>query len=320
MIVLSSGNNPYENLSIEEALVNACKEGGSMREEVLKKPIMYLWINQPSVIIGRNQNIWRECRLDEMKADGVLPVRRDTGGGAVFHDFGNLLFSFVMPSSVSLDYSYGVCIDALKTLGIESERQGRNDIIANGRKFSGSAYMNTGDISLHHGTMLIKSDLGRLARYLVPSKAKLQAKGVTSVQARVINLCEMRNDVEVQDVVDALIASYGDTPVQAAEVVDMANVQKAIDRRMSWDFLYGSTPPFDVQLEERLSCGEVQLHLSLEKGHIKTLKIYTDALDATLATRLEGALMGVQFEGAALENATGAINEDVAKWLGQLSL
>ncbi|MGI5898900.1 MAG: lipoate--protein ligase [Christensenellales bacterium] len=320
MIVLSSGNNPYENLSIEEALFAACKVGGPLREKMLNRPLLYLWINQPSVIIGRNQNIWRECRLDEMKADGVLPVRRDTGGGAVFHDLGNLLFSFIMPESSGTDYSYGLCVDALKTLGVESRHEGRNDIVAKGRKFSGSAYMNSGGASLHHGTMLISSDLGRLARYLQPSKAKLQAKGVTSTAARVINLCEIQPEITVDAVVQALIKAHGGEIHSAEELIDFSIVENLSKRRKSWDFLYGATPPFDVQFEERLSFGEVQLHLSLEKGKISSVKVFTDALDTSLAERVQSALMGAPMESAKLKAALLPVNEELACWMERISI
>jgi lipoate-protein ligase A len=320
MIVLSTGNNPYDNLSIEEALLSACKEGGPLRERMLRRPLLYLWINQQSVIIGRNQNIWRECRLEEMKADGVLPVRRDSGGGAVFHDMGNLLFSFIMPEGTGTDYSYGLCVDALKTLGIESRHEGRNDIVAKGRKFSGSAYMNSGGASLHHGTMLIRSDLGRLARYLQPSKAKLQAKGVTSTAARVINLCEIQPEITVDAVVQSLIKAHGGKIHSARDVIDFSIVESLSKRRQSWDFLYGATPPFDIQFEDRLSFGEIQLHLSLAKGKISSAKVFTDALDTALAERVEAALMGVPMENASLKAALLPVNEEIACWLEKISI
>jgi len=316
MLVISGQNDPYVNLSIEEALFGACKTQPSLRGALACRPLMYLWINAPSVIIGRNQNIWRECRLDEMERDGVLPVRRDTGGGAVYHDLGNLLFSFILPEGTDTDYSYGVCLRAMRSLGIDAAQQGRNDMVAQGRKFSGSAYMKSGGAILHHGTMLVCSDLDRLSRYLAPSKTKLAAKGVKSTLARVVNLREIKPDVTVEQVMAALMEAFGeDKPVELESLVDMKQVEEMAARRRSWEFLYGLTPPFDAQLETRLSFGEIKLHLSLRRGVICAAKVYTDALDTQIAADIEGALLGRAMDARSLAQAARGVNEEVAGWL-----
>jgi lipoate-protein ligase A len=174
---------------------------------------------------------------------------------------------------------------------------------------------------LHHGTMLVNSDLNRLSRYLSPSKTKLAAKGVKSASARVINLSEAAPGITVERVKQALIGAFGEdaaTPLES--LVDMAQVERMAARRRSWEFLYGLTPPFDAQLEVRLSFGEIQLHLSLKRGIVCAAKVYTDALDTRLACEIERALCGQAMDARVLSQAVQPVNPEVAGWLEGLAL
>ncbi len=180
-LLLSRDTNPHRNLAREEALLLGF-DGGASADAVL-----YLWQNASTVVIGRNQNAWRECRTQQLEADGGTLARRTTGGGAVFHDLGNLNFSFLMPrAAYDLHRQLGVVQAAVRAFGIECEFSGRNDLLAGGRKFSGNAFRFTKDGALHHGTLMVKVDPERMAKYLQVSKEKLEAKGVKSVPSRVV--------------------------------------------------------------------------------------------------------------------------------------
>ncbi|UKI19042.1 MAG: hypothetical protein L6V89_08115 [Oscillospiraceae bacterium] len=139
---------------------------------------LYLWQNRNTVVIGRNQNPWRECNMEAIRRDGVTLVRRSSGGGAVFHDDGNLNFTFIAPKELyNLEKQLSVVLRALESFGLHAEFSGRNDILLDGRKFSGNAFSHSHGISMQHGTLLIKTDMTRLAKYLSPSQAEAERKG-----------------------------------------------------------------------------------------------------------------------------------------------
>ncbi|CAE7671826.1 lplA, partial [Symbiodinium sp. CCMP2456] len=170
------------HFAVEEYLMNA---------EKLTAPLMYLWRPQPVVTIGRHQNPWKECVLSQLDEDGVALVRRRSGGGAIFQDAGCSVFTFLFPSGeFDIDRNLETVLGALGRLGVQAEKKGRNDLTFEDKKISGSAFKHAPDrgVSLHHGTVLVDTDLTALQRYLTPDKRKLQAKGIASVGARVMNL------------------------------------------------------------------------------------------------------------------------------------
>ncbi len=181
MVLHTASHDPFWNIATEEHLFNTANED----EETL-----FLWRNAASVILGRNQNPWKECRLEEMEARGVELVRRHSGGGAVYHDLGNTNFSFVGPRAWhSKERNCAILLAALRDpFGIPAELKGRNDVVCGETKISGHAYKYSAGGALHHGTLLRDADMGVLAAVLSPHKAKLQSKGVASVAARVSNL------------------------------------------------------------------------------------------------------------------------------------
>ena len=169
------GYDPYRNLAVEQHLLETVEDGCC---------VLYLWQNQNTVVIGRNQNAWKECRTTQLQEDGGHLARRLSGGGAVFHDLGNLNFTFlVRDEDYDLDRQLSVIAVACQALGVGTERSGRNDLLAGSRKFSGSAFYHNMGRSYHHGTLLVNVDMDKLGRYLNPSPAKLRAKGVDSVRS-----------------------------------------------------------------------------------------------------------------------------------------
>ena len=255
-VIRTSVFDPWWNLAVEEYLLNHVRKG---------QCILYLWQNQNTVVIGRNQNAWRECRTELLESEGGKLARRLSGGGAVYHDEGNLNFTFLMRRE---DYNFerqlDVILSAVKSLGIHAEKSGRNDITADGRKFSGNAFYFTKSSAYHHGTILVSSDLGKLSRYLQVSKEKIAGKGVASVQSRVVNLTELNPSVTVDAAANSLVAAfsdiYGYQPVisEGSEDIDNEAVQKLRGKYASWEWRYGQTPRFDITMETRFPGAELK--------------------------------------------------------------
>lgn len=292
-----AGFDPYENLAVEEALLRAASEGCC---------VLYLWQNRNTVVIGRNQNAWKECRTTLLEEEGGRLARRLSGGGAVFHDLGNLNFTFLLPTE---DYDLGRQLEVIRracaALGVPAEKSGRNDLLADGRKFSGNAFYHHAGRSYHHGTLLVNVDMERLGRYLQPSKAKLAAKGVDSVRARVANLRELRPDLTVDLLGAALQEAFGEVFGLPVEPMDEAGldgnaVAALTERNRSWAWNYGQRLPFDFSCEARFPWGELRLELQVACGVVRRAAVYTDAMDWALAPKLEVALTGSRFARAEL--------------------
>lgn len=282
-ILISETNNPWFNLAIEDFIFN---------EMSLEHPVLFLWRNQPTVVIGRSQNPWIECHLEKMEQENVLLARRQTGGGAVFHDLGNINFTFLSHRQhYNKDANITIIVNALKSLGIDAQAQGRNDIVVqhhdgSWRKISGSAYRETKDRAFHHGTLLRDVDLSALERYLNPNKKKLIAKGVTSVRARVTNLVEFLPDLSHDLLERALIksfCSYHNSDLTIEKLNDetlqkISSLNSYYEKIKDWDWRFGKTFEFTHQLEERFDWGSIDMRLQVEQGIVQQVEIFSDAL------------------------------------------
>ena len=262
--------------------------------------ILYFYINGNAVIIGRGQNPWAECNLAAMDRDDVQLVRRITGGGAVFHDEGNLNFSFIAGEGIyDVERQLGMILRAVRALGIPCEFSGRNDLLADGRKFSGNAFCARGHLRQHHGTLLINADLSRLQNYLNVDPRKLKAKGAKSVRSRVCNLSDFVPDLTCEKMLsalkDAFRAEYGDYCELATGDLDEAAIAPYVEKQASAAWRLGQTPRFDVEIENRFPWGNVQLLLTLRHSAVDALDVYTDANDAELADDIRARLLGAAF-------------------------
>ena len=290
---ISSSTNPYLNLAVEEYLLETVKSN---------QLILYLWQNERTVVIGKNQNAWKECRFQELEADGGHLARRLSGGGAVFHDLGNLNFTFLMPSSdYDLSKQMSVILEAVRSLGIDAQKSGRNDVTVDGKKFSGTAVCQKGTNSYHHGTLMLRVDTQKVARYLNVSEKKLRSKGVSSVTSRVCNLCDFIPDLTreqmQQELLKALSHVYGFEPeAMDDQSFDTKRVMSLYSRYSSWDWLYGRKIPFTWLREERFDWGEVQLQLNINNGIIEDAALYSDSLDERFIERIAPCLKGCRFE------------------------
>ena len=298
------GFDPHRNLAVEQHLLETTDEGCCT---------LYLWQNENTVVIGRNQNAWKECRTTLLEQEGGRLARRLSGGGAVFHDLGNLNFTFLLPSA---DYDLGRQLEVVRraclALGVRAEFSGRNDLLAEGRKFSGNAFYHHEGRSYHHGTLLVDADMEKLGRYLMPSAAKLRAKGVDSVRARVGNLRELCPDISVETLRGALRQAFEEVYALRAELIredelDDAAVDALYQKNRSWEWNYGQRLPFDFSCEARFDWGELRLELSVEYGVVRRAAVYTDAMDWALAPQLTAALENCRFTLDALtRSVTGS--------------
>jgi len=284
--------NPYRNIATEKYLLENVEPGSC---------ILYLWQNAHTVVIGRNQNAWLECRTELLSQEGGHLTRRLSGGGAVYHDMGNLNFTFlVCDEDYDVDRQLSVIQTACKKTGIEAVKSGRNDLLANDCKFSGNAFYHSKGKAYHHGTLLIRADLANLGRYLTPPKAKLEAKGVSSVRSRVTNLSELcpglTCDSMKKNLAEAFGEVYGCIP---QEFVLNTSAQKQIEADIkmlsSWEWLYGRQLPFTFSCEEKFDWGHICLRLQVEAGTIIHAEVYSDAMDWLLPEQIATALTGCRF-------------------------
>ncbi len=307
-------HDPYWNLALEEHLLFRCGED---------ERILYLWQNDQTVVIGRNQNAERECALELLQRDGAHLARRNSGGGAVYHDLGNLNFSFFAhEKNYYAEQQTRVVLEALRSLGIDAGFSGRNDILVNGRKVSGSAFFRSGNFCCHHGTVMVDVERSAVERYLRPSAAKLEGKGVPSVRSRVVNLREVKPEITVENLKQALRTSFARAFVGEIEPLiltqeDLHDVENRQEKFADPRWIYGEKPLFSHTLSRRFSWGEITLCFRVVQDKIADIQIETDAMEPELPERLQKKLLGVPLEKAALSAAFSEndTEKELAAWL-----
>lgn len=297
-LYVSPSQSGWDNLALDEYFLDHLSEDDFL---------LYFYINANAVIIGRNQNPWAECRLNAMEADGVQLVRRITGGGAVFHDCGNLNFSFIAGEKrYDVEKQFDLILCALRKLGIPCEFSGRNDLLSDGRKFSGNAFCTRRNIRQHHGTLLVSADLTRLSNYLSVDPRKLKAKGVKSVRSRVCNLSEVKPELTTDALLEALKTAYrekyGEYRLIENSDIDAAALKTYIDKQKSDAWRLGNTPRFDAEIENRFSWGNVQIQLTLKNGLIDDARVFSDAINVEIAEEIRSLLIGAAYDAKAISN------------------
>lgn len=316
----SDSKIPYENIAVEEYLLLHCEE---------QECILYLWQNQNTIVIGRNQNAWKECLLTKLNDEGGHLARRLSGGGAVYHDLGNLNFTFlVKKENYDVSRQLSVIIRAVQKLGIHAEKSGRNDILVDGRKFSGNAFYEQTGCCYHHGTLMVNVNMEDLSRYLTVSKAKLKSKGVDSVKSRVANLVDFQPDITIDSLKAALRAAFEEEyGLESGELkrsdLPEKEIQERIEHFSSWEWLYGKKLDFQYELETRFDWGNMNLQFQVDSGVIQDVTVYSDSLNPEIVERIPEYLRGVRYERDAI---CGAIRrdhpmlEDICGWLKTVEL
>lgn len=324
-LVNSFSFDPWYNLALEEYLIDTVQDG---------QIILYLWQNDKTVVIGRNQNAWKECRWQHLEEKGGKLARRLSGGGAVYHDTGNLNFTFITDKkNFNIENQLSVILDAVRQMGIDAEFSGRNDLLADKRKFSGNAYFYGNQYAMHHGTILINSDLNKLSEYLQPPKAKMESKGIDSVRSRVINLAELKTDITVESmktaVTEVFLRYYGGPGINIDISPAASEIEALYRKYSSWEWRLGETPEFDITYEKRFEWGSLEIGINYKHGKINRVKAYSDALDCSLTGKVEKALTGLKFNRADMvksleelyinDQASQTI-KDISEWFGVIDI
>ena len=299
--------NPYFNLATEEYLLKNFNDS-----------IFMLWRDEPCIVVGKNQNTYAEVNIDAVKKNNIPVVRRLSGGGAVFHDLGNLNFTFIENDSGSFNdfrkFTQPI-IDVLKNLSVNAEFSGRNDLTIDGKKFSGNAQYNYRNRILHHGTLLFSSNITDLSSYLKVNPLKFKDKSVKSVRSRVTNISShLEEPISILDfkkmIFDYLRTSNNhDNSFYEFTDQDINNIQKLVDEKYStWDWNFGTSPNYNFTNEEKFACGHVQFNLNVEKGIIKDIKIFGDFFSKKDISELENILVNVKHSEIELKKALSNVD------------
>lgn len=311
--------DPRINLAIEEYLLK--------NMDVEKDPFLLFYINEPSIIIGKNQNTAEEINTDYVDSNGIHVVRRLSGGGAVYHDHGNLNYSFITVDDGESFRNFRKftepVVRALNSLGVNAELSGRNDLMAEGRKVSGNAQFSTRGRMYSHGTLLFDTDVDEVVSALKVSKEKIESKGIKSIRSRVANISEfLEQPMTITEFRSAILHSVfeGEENVKYWELTeeDWAGIHEiSRERYGNWDWNYGKSPKFNVKHSHRFPVGGIDVRLQVENGLVEDAKIFGDFFGVGDVSEVEKAITGVKYERNALDEAISDI--DIPKLLGGIT-
>ena len=310
-LIISNQYDPFLNRAVEQYLTENQEEG---------TVTMYLWKNQQTVVIGYNQNPYSECNVQLLLDEGGHLMRRGTGGGAVYHDLGNINFSFIADKSLyDVRKQLSVIQDALLSYGLQAEISGRNDLTCQGRKFSGNAFGKGKKNDLHHGTILIKTDSAMMQRYLIVDKAKLMKNGVKSVASRVVNLSELVPELTSENIKQPLIASFEKVYGGKATMLDFdtfinnKEVQTIREHIASDEFLFGRWRQFKTTKKAQFPWGNVDIALHIDEANavITEAQIASDCLEPEIIRQAEQLLQGSSTKAAPAFDEGNEILRDV---------
>ena len=287
--IISENTDAYFNLASEEYLLKHTNED-----------VFYLWRNDNAIIVGKNQNALSEINVDYVKEKGIKVVRRQTGGGAVYHDLGNINYTFIENSKKSFNDFRGFCepiTKALNEMGVQAEFSGRNDMTIDGKKFSGTAQCKHRDRVMHHGTLLFSSVKADISGALKPRDIKFTGKSVKSVASRITNISEhLEEQMDVIAFRDRVMNSVagGMDQVTTFSEEEIREIQKLRDEKYSlWEWNFGQSPKFSMTREGRFPGGTLEATLDVRKGIIDKIRIYGDFFGTKDISELEAALTGV---------------------------
>ena len=293
--LLNPSTDPGFNIALEEYLITQTDDSSEW---------FLLWQNRPAVIVGRYQNTAEEVNATIIQENQIEVVRRMSGGGAVYHDLGNLNFTLIVTSSADHSFSRFAqpVLKALHKLGVEAQLSGRNDLTVAGRKFSGNAQYIGKKRLLHHGTLLFDTDLDIMQAVLNVDASKMASKGVKSVRSRVTNLAEhLPASVNIDEFKSTLSRTVGEywplEPARGLSELEEASVRELANHKYRrWEWNYGKSPQYDLRRQARYPWGQIDIRLELKQGRIILCKIYGDFFTDQDIGSLEKALQGIIFD------------------------
>ena len=306
LIIYNDNTNPYFNLAMEEYLLKNNTED-----------LFILWRNKPSVIVGKNQNTLSEINLEYVKENSIPVVRRQSGGGAVFHDLGNINFTFITNNNNSFsDFKKFTqpIIDLLKTMGLDATFSGRNDLLIDGKKFSGNAQYNYRNKVMHHGTLLFSSQITDLSNALKVKSIKFEGKGIKSVKSRVTNISEHLDTkmsvLEFKDLIMNYMASIdSDNKLYTLSKEDIDGIEKLVEKKYNtWEWNFGNSPKYSFSNELKYPGGNVEFNLEINKGVISKIKFFGDFFGKEDIENLEILLSGVKHKEESLREILSNID------------
>lgn len=311
--------DPTINLAIEEyALINLD----------INETYLLFYINEPSIIIGKNQNTIEEINTEYVEKNNIKVVRRLSGGGAVYHDLGNLNFSFITKDDGESFHNFRKftepVIRALKKLGVNAELSGRNDIVVEGRKISGNAQFATRGRMFSHGTLMLNSEIDNVVSALRVKKEKIESKGIKSIRSRVANISEFLDQEITMEQFKQLLLQYifeGEESIPTYELTDKdwEEIHKISEQRYkNWDWNYGKSPKFNYQHSQRFPIGSIDVRLEVNKGIIENCKIYGDFFGVGDVKDIEDRLKGIKYERSEIEKAL--MDVDIKHYFGNITL
>ncbi|MDZ5713059.1 lipoate--protein ligase [Jeotgalibacillus haloalkalitolerans] len=297
--------DPKINLAIEEyALKNL---------NVEEESYLLFYINKPSIIIGKNQNTIEEINTDYVEKNNIQVVRRLSGGGAVYHDLGNLNFSFITKDDGESFHNFQKftepVVDALKQIGVPAELKGRNDLLVGERKISGNAQFSTKGRMFSHGTLMFDSEIDNVVSSLKVRKDKIESKGIKSIRSRVANISEfLEEKVTIEEFKQLILRHIFGSEEEIKEYVlteeDWKKIHELSEQRyQQWEWNFGKSPKFNLQHSHRFPVGSIDVRLDVEKGSIENCKIYGDFFGVGDVSEVEQKLIGTRYERAEIDKA-----------------
>jgi lipoate-protein ligase A len=318
-----------DNRGITDAQVNLALEEYVFRNKPAADDCLLFYVNASAIIIGRNQNTIEEVNAEVVAERGIQVVRRVSGGGAVYHDLGNLNFSFITSEVKGRFNRYETftkpVTDVLRDMGVAAELGGRNDILVGGRKISGNAQFARPDRMFSHGTLLLDSDLDEVTRALRPKPGKVESKGVKSIRSRVANISEFLDaPIAVEElrerIIERIFGTRDRSAIPQLEITDAdwAAVHELVATKYgAWSWNYGESPASNVQHAHRFPIGEIDVRLDVQQGRIVSARIFGDFMGREDVARLEERLAGVAYD---LPSVTAALADvDVSDYFGDVT-
>ncbi|WP_226644780.1 lipoate--protein ligase [Mesobacillus subterraneus] len=316
-----------DNKGITDPRINLAIEEYALKNLDINETYLLFYINEPSIIIGKNQNTIEEINTEYVDKNGIHVVRRLSGGGAVYHDLGNLNFSFITKDDGESFHNFRKftepVVNALRKLGVNAELSGRNDLLAEGRKISGNAQFSTRGRMFSHGTLLFDSEIESVVSALNVKKDKIESKGIKSIRSRVANISEFLSEkVTIEEFRSLLLKNIfdglDDIPEYVLTEEDWKNIHElSKERYQNWDWNYGKSPKFNLQHSHRFPVGQVDVRFEVNKGIIENCKIYGDFFGVGDVTEVEDKLTGIKYERSQIAQALEGV--DIKHYFGNIS-